>query len=290
MKTVVNFLFILMACLLQMTVEKDQGFWHRLKPLSHYLVIVIFLFRFFFMNSFIEIVEWATFKLISHSSSACLSQKYLQNYLYSQHLQQYSVFCAKKEESSRLPWLLLYTFIWFCNIFLSDLFCLFFCVFILFMYQRTHSIFDISEGFCMTIYEKRPRMAKHLAVPQCLQWHTRHFLQSASSCPQSSCWIWQRSLSQPCEFLRAAHEPRSGVSALSVLPGFNLKRVRNEGLHEQLCAWLSFVLFPALFFFFFFFLMWTDVSHCFCSQAAAAAAWGADQTLALLYWSAIRRM
>lgn len=122
--------------------------------------------------------------------------------------------------------------------------------------------FDNSDGFCMTIYEKRPRLAKYLAVPQCLQWHARHFLQSASSCPQSSCWIWQQSLSQPCEFLRAAHEPRSGVCAPSVLPGFNLKRVRNERLREQLCAWLSFVLFPALSFSFF--LMWTDVSHCFC--------------------------
>lgn len=169
-------------------------------------------------------------------------------------------FVQKKKKAAFLPWLLFCTFIWFCNIFLSDLFCcLFGCVFMLFMNQRTHSIFDISDGFCLTIYEKRQRMVKYLAVPQCLQWHARHFLQSASLCPQSSCWIWQQSLSQPYEFLRVAHEPQSGISAPSVLSGFNLKRVRNEGPHEQLCAWLSFVLFPAIFFPFFLFF---DVNGC----------------------------
>lgn len=125
--------------------------------------------------------------------------------------------------------------------------------------QHTHSILDISDGFCMTIYEKSPRLAKCLAVPQCLQWHARHFLQSASSCPQSSCWIWQQSLSQRCKFLRAARESRPGVSAPSVPPGFHLKRVRNERLREQLRAWLSFVLFPAVFFSFFLsFFCWCE--------------------------------
>lgn len=71
-KTVVNFLFSLMSCLLQMAVEKDPRVLAQIKTIiSLFGDCDVSFFRVFFMNSFIEIVECVTFKLISHSFS-CL--------------------------------------------------------------------------------------------------------------------------------------------------------------------------------------------------------------------------
>lgn len=70
-KTVVNFLFSLMACLLQMTVEKDQGFLHRLKPSSHYLVICDFPFQ-GFLYEFEFLWNCWMCHLLSWSVTVCL--------------------------------------------------------------------------------------------------------------------------------------------------------------------------------------------------------------------------
>lgn len=130
--------------------------------------------------------------------------------------------------------------------------------------------------------EKWQRWAKFFKLPQCVLRKPKHFLQSASSCIELSCWIWQQSLARPCEFLGANRSQSGALLSLSCL---------GSVWKVQECAaliYLLFVLFCFLYFFFLFFLcerMCLAVSWCW-----ATAAWGVDQTLVVLLLWVIRRI